>query len=183
MAIDLQHHDPRATLASRLTIRLATGTGTGPTALAAFDAALVDCGIANFNLLKLSSVIPMGAALEHPETPSVPAGGWGDRLYVVMAEQRASDPGEEAWAGIGWVRDAESGRGLFVEHEGVDRDKVEQDIAASLGALVAVRPDHTFGPPQMLLRGTQCIDEPVCAMVVAIYESDPWRGEPVIDLR
>jgi arginine decarboxylase len=59
---------------------------------------------------------------------------------------------------------------------------VEHDIAASLGSLVAVRPGHTFGAPQMLVHGTVCTGDPTCAMVVAVYESDAWRGEPVIDL-
>lgn len=45
--------EPRA-----LDICLSSGTGEGPTPLAAFDAALPDAGVANYNLLCLSSVIP-----------------------------------------------------------------------------------------------------------------------------
>ena len=41
-----------------MTITLSTGTGEGPTPLAAFDAALVDAGVADHNLICLSSVIP-----------------------------------------------------------------------------------------------------------------------------
>ena len=39
-------------------IRLSSGRGEGPTPLAAFDAALLDAGVSNYNLLPLSSVIP-----------------------------------------------------------------------------------------------------------------------------
>ncbi|MCJ7816384.1 MAG: pyruvoyl-dependent arginine decarboxylase [Candidatus Aenigmarchaeota archaeon] len=39
-------------------IKVTHGTGEGPTALAAFDKALYDAGIGNYNLIKLSSVIP-----------------------------------------------------------------------------------------------------------------------------
>lgn len=167
----------------RLTICLTTGIGTGPTTLAAFDGALRQAGIANFNLLRLSSVIPTGATMQRPVSPPiVPAGGWGDRLYVVMAEMRVDTPDLEAWAGIGWVRDDATGRGLFVEHEGHSREEVEGDIQASLGALVAGRP-QSFGPPEMVVAGTPYLGEPTCAMVAAIYESDPWRGESEIDLR
>ena len=49
-----------ATPAAFGTIVLSTGLGVGPTALAAFDAALLDAGVANYNLICLSSVIPPG---------------------------------------------------------------------------------------------------------------------------
>src|SRR5687767_4361245 len=99
-------------------IHLASGIGTGPTKLAAFDAALNHVGIANYNLLRLSSVVPPKSELIlHEETipKEIMPGGWGDRLYVVMAEQREHIPNAEAWAGIGWVQEKKSGKGLFVE--------------------------------------------------------------------
>lgn len=173
--------DLRSSRRSRLrTIEVIRSSGTGPTTLAAFDAALIDAGIANFNLLRLSSVIP-------PDTEVVPAlgratratGEWGDRLYVVMAELRADRPGREAWAGIGWVQDEESGKGLFVEHEAHSEHQVRNDIEQSLGALVAGRPDHRFGPVHSVVHGVRCEDQPACAMVTAVYESEPWS----VDLR
>ena len=42
----------------RMKLYLATAVGRGGTELAAFDAALVGAGVANFNLIRLSSVIP-----------------------------------------------------------------------------------------------------------------------------
>ncbi len=39
-------------------IKVTYGIGEGATKLAAFDRALFDAGIANYNLIKLSSVIP-----------------------------------------------------------------------------------------------------------------------------
>ena len=173
--------DLRSSSRTRLrTIEVIRSSGTGPTTLAAFDAALIDAGIANFNLLRLSSVIP-------PDTEVVPAlgratratGEWGDRLYVVMAEICADRPGREAWAGIGWVQDEESGKGLFVEHEGHDERRVRGDIEQSLATLVAGRPEHRFGPVQSVVHGVRCIDDPVCGMVTAVYESEPWS----VDLR
>ena len=41
-----------------MNIYVSSGIGYGQTKLAAFDAALNEAGIANFNLIKLSSVIP-----------------------------------------------------------------------------------------------------------------------------
>ena len=102
-------------------IYVAPGIGTGPTKLSAFDAALNDAGVANYNLIRLSSVIPPNATIVATDPtirPQAIPGDWGDRLYVVMAEKRVDTPNTEAWAGIGWVQDKASNKGLFVEHEG-----------------------------------------------------------------
>lgn len=162
------------------TIEVVRSSGTGPTTLAAFDGALIDAGIANFNLIRLSSVIP-------PDTEVVPVNGrssratgeWGDRLYVVMAEIRADRPGREAWAGIGWVQDEETGKGLFVEHEGYSEHQIREEIEQSLTTLVAGRPQHRFGAINSVVHGVRCETEPACAMVTAVYESESWS----VDLR
>jgi arginine decarboxylase len=159
-----------------MNIHLATGLGSGPTTLAAFDAALNDAGIANYNLLLLSSVIPPETTIvRHGSTiPSeIMPGGWGDRLYVVMAEQRTSTPNTEAWAGIGWVQEKESGKGLFVEHEGGSERKVRRDIEQSLTALMATR-NVDFGEINMVVTGKMCTNHPVCAMAVAVYQASNW---------
>jgi arginine decarboxylase len=159
-------------------IHLATGLGSGPTTLSAFDAALNDAGIANYNLIRLSSVIPPNTTIvQHEDTidKGILPGEWGDRLYVVMAEQRADTPNEEAWAGVGWVQDKETGKGLFVEHEGSSETKVRRDIEQSLTALMATR-NVDFGPIQMKVTGRTCTHHPVCAMVVAVYQASDWEN-------
>jgi arginine decarboxylase len=136
----------------RPTIPLVTGVGSGATALAAFDAALRAAGVANFNLIRLSSVIPPHTEVDADGRSPLPTGGWGDRLYCVYAEQRASTPGEQAWAGIGWVQRRDGAGGLFVEHEGGSEEFVRKVIRASLTDLVAGRPE-LFGPPQHVVVG------------------------------
>lgn len=148
------------------------GTGTGPTKLAAFDAALRDAGIANLNILTLSSVIPPSAKIKVVDSSSTPPGTWGDRLYVVLAEKRVDTPGEDAWAGVGWTQD-ETGKGLFVEHEGSSKQKVEQDISSTLKSMTKARPD-VFGEIQSHVVGLTCTAQPVCALVCAVYKSEPW---------
>jgi arginine decarboxylase len=161
------------------TIEVSSAVGQGPTTLAAFDDALLRNGVGNFNLVRLSSVIPPGTdVLPVTGRPDV-VGDWGDRLYVVMAEMRVDRPGREAWAGIGWVQHEETGRGLFVEHEGLSEHAVRADIESSLSALVAARPTTEFGPIESVLVGGQCDGEPICAMAVAVYEAEGWT----IDLR
>lgn len=160
-------------------IHIAPGIGSGPTKLSAFDAALNDAGIANFNLLKLSSVVPPNSNIVVHEHGPIPAGtmpgGWGDRLYVVMAEERVEKPNEEAWAGIGWVQEMGSKKGLFVEHEGNSEKQVRSDIKQSLEALMATR-NVDFGEVNMKVVGKTCKHHPVCAMVVAVFQASDWQN-------
>ncbi|MEP7112172.1 MAG: pyruvoyl-dependent arginine decarboxylase [Ilumatobacteraceae bacterium] len=155
-----------------LTITIAAAAATARTGLAAFDRALVTVGAENRNLIRLSSVIPTGAVVVH--SPARDRGEWGDRLYVVYAEQRANVPGEQAWAGVGWVQDQRTGAGLFVEHEGGGETQVRDLITASLEELQASR-NIDFGPPQMVVTGVRCDNDPACALVLAAFGSQSWN--------
>jgi arginine decarboxylase len=158
-----------------MNINISTGIGTGPTNLSAFDSALNHAGVANFNLIRLSSVIPPKSKIIYTNPPIKKIeGNWGDKLFVVMAEQRVDTPNTEAWAGIGWVQDKNTGKGLFVEHEGNSEKKVRSDITQSLEALMATR-NVNFGEIQMKVVGRSCKHEPVCALVVAVYQSQSWE--------
>jgi arginine decarboxylase len=172
----------RQPVQAALSIDVVGAVGSGPTSLAAFDAALVACGVANFNLVRLSSVIPPRTRIDAPEPGVVdltgrPAaggsGGWGDRLYAVWAFQSAERLGEEAWAGVAWVQDPVDGRGLFVEHEGHSESTVRDELAASLHSICASRGmDHL--EQRSVVVGTTCEGEPVGALVIAPYLSEPW---------
>ncbi len=153
-------------------ISIATGTGTGPTPLAAFDEALRTTGVSMYNLIPLSSVIPPGATVERQAFRSS-LDEYGHRLYVVMARQGAQEAGAEAWAGLGWTQDIHDGRGLFVECEGASEAAVRQDIEAALCSMMAAR-DRVYGPIDCELAGIECCGEPVCALVIAVYKSEGW---------
>lgn len=142
--------------------------------MAAFDAALQDAGIANFNLVQLTSVIPTGAHIaDFGEDRLTMSGEWGDRLYVVLAEGRADQPGDEAWAGLAWVQQDGSRKGLFTENSGTSESGVRDDITHTITSMTNRRPDE-FGPVSRKMRGITCVDEPVCALVVAVFEPQAW---------
>ena len=157
-----------------MNIELSKSTGKGPTKLSAFDSALNNAGVANFNLIRLSSVIPPKSQVKILDKAKS-SGIWGDKLYVVMAEMRVSNHNEEAWAGIGWVQDQKTGKGLFVEHEGKSENSVREDIEDSLKALMKTR-NVNYGEINMELSGIRCKRLPVCAMVVAVFESRSWNS-------
>jgi arginine decarboxylase len=154
-----------------LTITIDAATATARTKLAAFDRALVAVGAENRNLIRLSSVIPPATTILR--APTLDGGEWGDRLYVVYAEQCATDRGAEAWAGVGWVQHDRTGAGLFVEHEGGSEDEVCSLISDSLAELQVSR-CIDLGTPRMIVAGIRCEGDPVCALVLAAYGSESW---------
>jgi arginine decarboxylase len=103
-----------------------------------------------------------------------PSEEYGHRLYVVAARQDEQQPGHSAWAGIGWTQDQASGRGLFVELHGSDRATLEDDIHTTLESMIASRP-LTYGPIHSEIAGIECRDKPVCALVIAVYQSQGWE--------
>ena len=160
-----------------MNIIVSSGVGSGLTELSAFDSALNSAGVANYNLLCLSSVIPPKSSIIISEGPiSNLPGSWGDKLYVVMADMRVSTPGEEAWAGIGWVQEQEFGKGLFVEHHGSSENETKEKITDSLNTLMRTR-NIDFGKINMQVSGMICKVNPVCALVVAVYQVSSWDNK------
>ena len=161
-----------------LDISIRTGTGAGRTLLSAFDHALQQAGVADFNLVTLSSVIPPGSRIRNVN--GTLAGGHGDLLFCVRAEAFAEHPGEIAWAGLGWCVD-ETGGGLFVEHHGGSERSVVEQIELSLGDMNANR-GGGYGPVQIALASAHSTGFPVCAVVVAAYRVSTWHepaAEPI----
>ena len=159
-------------------IKVTKGTGTGATRLAAFDHALEVAGISNYNLIPLSSVIPTGYEVALGQLEKKP-NEFGHKLYVVIAEERVDELGKEAWAGLGWVMrkgsasSADNG-GLFVEHHGHSEEEVKNLITNSLESMKERR-EEEYGEIQMEVAGVECVLDPVCALVAAVYQSDGWR--------
>jgi len=152
-------------------IIITKGKGTGLNKLSAFDNALYDAGIANFNLIPLTSIIPPASKVRLKKIDWNQI-DFGNKLYVVMARANQEVIGKEAWAGIGWVQ-AENGKGLFVEHIGESKDDVIQLIKNSLSDMIKYRREK-YGQPEYATSGVACQDHPVCAIVVAVYKSEGW---------
>jgi arginine decarboxylase len=166
-----------ATPAVPLTIRVTAGSGKGRTQLAAFDSALRAAGVADHNLIRLSSVIPPGAVVQVSSAGEQLRGGFGDVLYCVYAAAYATERGDDACAGIGWALATDgSGRGLFVEHSGHSEEQVSNLITMSLADMSSGR-DEAFALEDMLLSSAHCHGQPVCSVVVATYRTAGWGAE------
>lgn len=149
-------------------IRVVWGTATGPTATAAYDAALAEANIHNYNLVTVSSVIPAGPPLEVVGT-APDLGPPGQRLTVVQS-RRTVPPGDSgaAVAGIGWAR-SESGPGIFYEGSGTDPNTVREAIRNGLAGGKRLR-DWAFVDEETVIREAKADhDEFTTTVVVAIY--------------
>ncbi|MFW6018521.1 MAG: pyruvoyl-dependent arginine decarboxylase [Halapricum sp.] len=157
-------------------IRVAWGHATAPTALSAYDSALAAANVHNYNLLSLSSVIPADASIELVDT-APDLGPAGERLYVVQSHEIV-EPGSDvpAVAGVGWLR-SESGRGIFYEVSGTDRDAVEATIREGIAAGRDLRDwDFAAEPTLQVETADPAPNEHAAAVVVAAY----GRSEPLL---
>lgn len=162
-------------------IKVVQGIGVGRTTLSAFDAALKDAGVYNYNLIALSSIIPPGSNVIKTKRYETPENEFGYKLYVIKAEIRSQEVGKYIAAGLGWYQ-LDDGRGVFVEHEIIGETKVavkseiKLRIKNSLKDLCEFR-GIKFEDRQS--RSAVSISKikasPTSVLVLAIYESEGWR--------
>lgn len=162
-------------------IFIVAGVGKGRTVLSAFDAALKDAGVHNYNLITLSSIIPPGSKISKIRRYQLQTEEYGHKLYVVKAEYRSDEAGKFIAAGIGWYQ-LDDGRGMFVEHEikGETRVAVESEIdlriknsLKDLTKFRNIRFDESKAHSATVI--TQIKDHPTCVLVLAVYKSEGWE--------
>lgn len=150
-------------------IRIVWGTGTGPTELAAYDAALQDANVHNYNLISLSSVIPPEVPIK--EIGSAPdLGACGSGLYVVEASETATS-GTVA-ATLAWARST-SGYGIFYEAAGnSSAEQITSQALAGINHGIEQR-DNEFASPvtqSKQLDVEQTEDTAGAVVVLAVYD-------------
>ena len=158
----------------RLLIRVSTGSGSGPTRLAAFDSALFAAGVADYNLIRLSSVIPPHAVVREVSGLGAVQGALGDVAYCVYAAAYASTPGNRPGpARVGRSTAKRSGAGLFVEHTASSESVVRRDLTRRSQAMSQTR-GNRYRIAGQTVSSAVCVDHPVCAVVVATYGTAGW---------
>jgi arginine decarboxylase len=163
-------------------IKVVKAVGEGSTLLSAFDNALQNAGVSNYNLIRLSSIIPPHSKISVVHHYDTPPEEFGHRLYLVMADIRSSEAGKYIAAGIGWYQ-LEDGRGFFVEHEIIGETKIavkseiEQRIRNTLRDMCKFR-KVTFNEKsvKMAVSIAKINNKPTCAQVLAVYKSEVWSN-------
>jgi len=163
-----------------MTIYITSGKGHGKTLLSAFDAALFDAGVSNYNLLILSSIIPPGSVIKMQKYHT-PANEYGHKLYIVMSENRSRESGRWIASAVGWCQE-EDGRGVFVEHKASEDSEeavkvnIHEEVRKSLSDLCHLR-GFTFSTQKMKIK--TCIakvtDAPTSTLVIAVYKAEGWN--------
>lgn len=113
------------------------GVGKHRRNLESFEAALRDAGIAQFNLVKVSSIYPPGCKIVSRQV-GLRRMAPGQIVFCVMAEERTNEPSRLASAGIGLAVPASGEQfGYISEHHGfgmTERRTADfvEDMAASM---------------------------------------------------
>jgi len=123
------------------------GVGKHKQSLQSFEEALRHAGIAQFNLVRVSSIFPPGCKIIS-RTAGLKRLSTGGITYCVIAEARTNEPNRLECAGIGLAVPAVAGRyGYIAEHHGYGlihrrcADLVEDMAAAMLGTTYGVEVD------------------------------------------
>ncbi len=139
-------------LATPSTHTFVTGASEGFTPLNAFDGALLDAGIGNTNLIKMSSIVPPRTREVRVRELSLPAGALVPIAYASMS---SDIPGSMICAAVaaGWSDD-EDHPGLIMEYhaqghredaEAIVRSMTEQGLKArgwNIGRVESVSIQH-----------------------------------------
>ena len=157
------------------TIHVAGGVGVAPTAMSAYDAALADANLHNYNLITVSSVIPADATLELVDA-APDLGPAGNKLTVVQGKTVAGpeSDGEPIATGIGWATGP--GPGLFYEASGTDPEAVEAEIRRGLDAGCELRDWELTDRDVHLSTADPVAGSYTAAVVLAAY----GRSEPIL---
>lgn len=157
------------------TIHVAGGVGVAPTEMSAYDAALADANLHNYNLIAVSSVIPADGQLEIvDQAPDL--GPAGNQLTVVQGKAVAGpdSAAEEITTGIGWATGP--GPGLFYEASGTDREAVDAEIRRGLDAGCELR-EWTITDRDLKLSTAEPVSGSYTAAVVLAAYGD---SEPIL---
>lgn len=122
-------------------VYLTAGTAAGLTPLNAFDNSLVAAGIAHFNLIRVSSIVPAGVPVEHLRSGSVIVDGEGRMAPTIYETIMSSDRGCEIASAVGVAvpRDQARCAVVFTYSGPVSRNQAEQRVSDMVTESMQVR--------------------------------------------
>lgn len=162
-------------------ISVISSFGTGKTSLSAFDNALYRGGVHNYNIITLSSIIPIGTQVSEVKKYKAKEIEYGYKLYAVKSDIRSHKIGQIIASGLGWYQ-TNNLSGIFVEHHASGYDLVEvkldltSKIESSIKDLCNFR-KITFEENE--IRKSISIgkvkNHPCCALTIAVYQTQGWQ--------
>ena len=108
--------------------RQVSGCGKAKEKLASFEMALRDAGIAEYNLVKVSSILPPNCKIINKKK-GISMLSPGQIVFVVMSEQSTNEPGRQITASVGIaIPPDRSKHGYLSEHHSYGQTKKESGI-------------------------------------------------------
>jgi arginine decarboxylase len=122
-------------LANRCEIFLTKGVGKHKEKLASFEMALRNAGLANFNLVRVSSILPPGARMVSPAS-GLSSLNPGQIVFAVMSDNATNEPHRLIAASIGIAKPKDPDRyGYLSEHHSFgEKENIAGDYAEDLAA-------------------------------------------------
>ena len=162
-------------------ISVVTAVGRANTLLSAFDNALQNAGVHNYNLIPLSSVIPPGTSVITQRRYKTPPEEFGHRLYCIEAEIRSDETGKFIAAGLGWYQ-FDDKRGLFVEHWIKGETHVAVKSVIEFRILKSLQDMCRFRRIKFMKKNlhsavsiAQVKREATSVLAMAVYQSESWK--------
>lgn len=150
-------------------IYLVKGHGYGSLDKTAYDDALWNAGIANFNIIPLSSVLPPSCSIVETKL-DWNSYGRGMQLKVVESAALEVRKGLEAVAALGWIDPEGDKAGMLLELKGGDYDFLR--IQMYEGLMEMSRRRGLNGEPKMVIERAPVSNDKTytCALVAALYK-------------
>ncbi|GAJ01173.1 unnamed protein product, partial [marine sediment metagenome] len=133
-----------------------------------YNEALFDAGTEGMNIIKLSSRIPPNTNVIKKKINFINLYE-GHELKVVESREYATEKGQKAVAGLGWMLSNDNA-GYFIEIQGKSEKEVAYSIQLTLEKFRANKIKQ-YPYLDMVIESVECNsdNEPVCALVQAVY--------------
>jgi arginine decarboxylase len=151
-----------------MNIKIVSGKSEGKTLVSAFDLALANAGINNYNLQYLSSIIPKGAEVIEVDKYNNQERKIGDIVNLVIAQKSSDEPQKWISCGIAWVQAKEGG--ILIEESCEGRaDEVERLLREGAEDMMSIR-DWSWNTEIMMKTIEHKVENKACVVVVAVYD-------------
>lgn len=162
---------------------LTRGVGIHREKLTSFEMALREAGIAQFNLVRVSSIFPPGCKIVSKEE-GLPLLQPGEIVFAVLAEMSANEAGRRIASSIGVARPADNDKyGYLSEHHTFGETEQEagdyaEDLAATmlattLGIQFDAEKDYNARREQYMMGG-EIVDSTSITMAVTAQLGGVW---------
>ncbi len=162
---------------------LTRGVGVHREKLTSFEMALREAGIAQFNLVRVSSIFPPGCKIVSKEE-GLPLLQPGEIVFAVLAEMSTNEAGRRIASSIGVARPADNDKyGYLSEHHTFGETEQEagdyaEDLAATmlattLGIQFDAEKDYNARREQYMMGG-EIVDSTSITMAVTAQPGGVW---------